>query len=105
MKNYYIGVCIVFILATLAQFISFLCNLFEYDIYMSLFWAILAIAFSFTTGRLLEKAIQLHKLNQSKKFLQEFTEVIKIEIEKEKSSPFKEFEVPFPEVKKEKKDD
>ena len=63
---------------------------------------ILSVAFAFESGKLYVKAQNIANYNRSLEKMEQIFKIAEKAKKEKENEPFKEFEVPFPEVKKEK---
>ena len=102
LKNYYIGILVVWAIIFLCDSVACAVNIINGNTFRALLFFILSVAFAFESGKLYVKAQNIANYNRSLERMQQMLEIAeKVKQEKE-NEPFKEFEVPFPEVRKEK---
>jgi hypothetical protein len=86
-KNDYILVCIIWIFLTILHSVNCVVNFVDRNLVIGFMFLVIAVAFSFISGILLEKALEIHKHNKICDFLEDVHEFLIDQIE-----PFEEFE-------------
>ena len=89
-KNYYAFVAVAWIITTIIDCFACVVNFVDGTYLIGLIFLIITIAFSFVSGILVQKAIEIYKHNQLCDFLEHIEDYL--EEEPEEITPFEEFE-------------
>lgn len=99
-KNPYILLCVLWSVLAVACHITFIVFLIKSNLLVALLSELLSTSFAFTAGRLFQESLFRHRKNKILDAYDEMDILIDELLKEELNEPFKEFEVPFPEVKK-----
>jgi ABC-type transport system involved in cytochrome bd biosynthesis fused ATPase/permease subunit len=102
LKNYYIGILVVWAIISLCDSVACAVNIINGNTVKALLFLILSVAFAFVSGKLYVKAQNIADYNRSLERMEQIIKISEKVKQERENEPFKEFEVPFPEVRKEK---
>lgn len=85
-KNHYAWICAIWIISVLLDTVNCVVKFVEGEIIIGFIFLILAVAFAFVSGILLQKAIAIYQHNKVCEFLEDIHEFLK-----EQNEPFEEF--------------
>jgi hypothetical protein len=102
LKNHYVWMCAIWIISTLLQAVACCINFINGETIKGIAYLCFAIGFAFVSGILYNNAKKVSKYNHYLDKIEKAFDLLATPKKEKEQTPFDEFDVPFPEVKKEK---